>query len=144
MIYWYIGKAEPKYTRMFFMVCQPNNYSYWSTNIDRSMNDWHKNRSNQSKAKPGKKRRSNLQWIEAQSRINNWFQTWECCVLNFKVQPSSELLCKEHVKSKWMLAWNTCNIMGLLIFSRISSLVISEWSKQKLCYIHSKQKLTLA
>lgn len=87
---WFIdlfGKAEPKYTRMFFMVCQPNNYSYRSTNIDRSMNNWHKNRSNQSKARLGKKK-SNLQWIEAQSRINNWFQTWECCVLNFKVQTS--------------------------------------------------------
>lgn len=88
---WFIDilvKLSPNIPGCFFMVCQPNNYSYRSTNIDRSMNNWHKNRSNQSEARPGKKKRGNLQWIEAQSRINNWFQTWECCVLNFKVQPS--------------------------------------------------------
>lgn len=56
---WFIDilvKLSPNIPGCFFMVCQPNNYSYRSTNIDRSMNNWHKNRSNQSEARPGKKK----------------------------------------------------------------------------------------
>lgn len=52
---WFIDilvKLSPNIPGCFLWFANPI-----TTNIDRSMNNWHKNRSNQSKARPGKKKK---------------------------------------------------------------------------------------